>query len=301
MSVRSVGQPSLFAPERGVLHLRRRIVEQMALLFSGIFALLAVGFLIYFVFYVVRQGIQFITPNFFTKEPTFGGVANGGISTAIEGSLIMLAIASIIGIPLGMAVGVYLSEFGRGRVAQVVRFMVDMLTGIPTIIFGLLLWTILVAPSHAYSGLAGALALSIIMVPTVARATEEVLRLVPASLREASAALGGTESRTILQVVIPAARGGIVTGLLLALARVAGETAPLLMTALGTNFFISPDRLDVAHQPLDALPLRIFNYTLNPFPAQQQLAYSGATVLLFLVISTSLLVRLATGGFRSRR
>jgi phosphate transport system permease protein len=301
MSAKDTNQSSLFAPDRGIHHARRRVADRIALLLSGAFALLAVSFLLYFVFFVVRQGIRFITPSFFTNQPSFAGEANGGISTAIEGSLIMLTIASVIGIPLGMAVGVYLSEFSRGRVAEVIRFMVDMLTGIPTIIFGLLLWTILVAPTHTYSGLAGGLALSIIMVPTVARATEEVLRLVPSSLREASAALGGTESRTILRVVIPAAKGGIVTGLLLALARVAGETAPLLMTALGTNFFIPLTRLDIAHQPMDALPLRVFNFTLNPFPAQQQLAYSGATVLLFLVIVTSLLVRLATGGFRARR
>jgi phosphate transport system permease protein len=292
---------SIFAPERGVRQVRRRIADRIAVIVSGACAILAVGFLLYFVFYVFRQGIRYINFDFFTKEPTFGGQANGGISTAIEGSLVMLAIASIIGIPLGMAVGVYLSEFGRGRVADMVRFMVDMLTGIPTIIFGLLLWTILVAPTRTYSGLAGGLALSIIMIPTVARATEEVLRLVPGSLREASAALGGTESRTILRVVIPAASSGIVTGLLLAVARVAGETAPLLMTALGTNFFVPLANLNVAHQPLDALPLRVFNYTLNPFPAQQQLAYAGATVLLFLVIVTSFLVRLATGGFKTRR
>ncbi len=212
----------------------------------------------------------------------------------------MLAIASIVGIPLGMAVGIYLSEFGRGRTADVVRFTVDMLIGIPTIVFGLLLFALLVAPSHTYSGLAGGLALSIIMIPTVARATEEVLRLVPASMREASVALGGTESRTILRVVVPAARGGIVTGLLLALARVAGETAPLLLTTLGTNFFVSPDRLDVAKQPLDALPLRIFNFTLSPFPLQEQQAFGAATVLLILVIVTSFLVKLTTGGFKAR-
>lgn len=291
---------SLFAPERGVLHTRRRIVNRVAQIITTVFGLLAVGFLLYFVFYVARQGIQFLTPTFFTRPPAFGNSLNGGISTAIEGSLVMLAIASVVGIPLGMAVGVYLSEFGRGRTADLVRFMVDMLIGIPTIIFGLLIFTLLVAPTHTYSGLAGGLALSIIMIPTVARATEEVLRLVPASIREASVALGGTESRTILRVVVPAARGGIITGLLLALARVTGETAPLLLTALGTNFFVSPDRLDIAHQPLDALPLRIFNFTLSSFPLQQQQAFGAATVLLILVIVTSFLVKLTTGGFKAR-
>lgn len=300
MSTTANTTTSLFAPERGALQVRRRIANWVAVGLTGAFAVAAVGFLLYFVFFVVRQGIQFISPGFFTEEPPFGGSTKGGIVTAIEGSLVMLMIASVIGIPLGMAVGIYLSEFGRGHVANVVRFMVDMLTGIPTIIFGLLIWTLLVAPTHTYSGLAGGLALSVIMVPTVARATEEVLRLVPAGLREASAALGGTESRTILQVVVPAARSGIVTGLLLALARVAGETAPLLMTALGTNFFIPLDKLNVAHRPMDALPLRVFNFTLSPFPLQRQEAFAGATVLLFLVIVTSFLVRLATGGFKAR-
>jgi phosphate transport system permease protein len=212
----------------------------------------------------------------------------------------MLIIASLIGIPLGMAVGIYLAEFGRGRLASVVRFLVDMLTGLPTIVFGLFIWVLIVAPTRTFSGLAGGLALCIIMIPTVARATEEILRLVPGSLREASIALGGTESRTILSVVVPAARSGIITGILLALARVAGETAPLLMTGFGNNFFIPFDQLTVANTPLDAVPLRIFIFTLSPFPVQQHQAFGAAFILLMLVIITSLLVRLATGGFKER-
>jgi phosphate transport system permease protein len=300
MSAVASDQRSLFVPERGALQVRRRVVNLLALLVTGVFATAACVFLLYFVFYVARLGIRFISSDFFTKEPPVGGSTSGGIVTALEGSLVMLTIASLIGIPLGMAVGIYLSEFGRGRLAYVVRFLVDMLTGIPTIIFGLLIWVILVVPTHTYSGLAGGLALSIIMIPTVARATEEILRLVPGTLREASVALGGTESRTILRVVVPAARSGIVTGILLALARVAGETAPLLLTSLGTNFFVPLNRLDVAHQPLDALPLRTFIFTLSPFPLQEQQAYGSALVLLTLVIVTSFLVRLATGGFKAR-
>ncbi len=300
MSAITSQNKSLFAPERGVLQARRRITDLVAVLLTGAFAIAAIVFLLYFVFYVARLGLQYINIGFFTLEPPVGGATKGGIVTALEGSLVMLTIASLIGIPLGMAVGIYLSEFGRGREAGIVRFLVDLLTGIPTIIFGLLIWVILVVPTHTYSGLAGGMALSIIMIPTVARATEEILRLVPGSIREASVALGGTESRTILRVVVPAARSGIVTGILLALARVAGETAPLLLTSLGTNFFVPLDRLDIAHQPLDALPLRTFIFTLSPFPAQEQQAYGTALVLLTLVIVTSLLVRLATGGFKSR-
>jgi phosphate transport system permease protein len=291
---------SLFASKRDLFHARRSIAVYAAIVLTTIFASAAILFLGYFVFYIAREGIQYITPGFFTEEPPLSNSGSGGIVTALEGSLVMLVIASIIGIPLGMAVGIYLAEFGRGRIADVVRFLVDTLTGLPTIVFGLFIWILIVAPTRTFSGLAGGLALCIIMIPTVARATEEVLRLVPGSLREASIALGGTESRTILSVVVPAARSGIVTGMLLALARVAGETAPLLMTGLGNNFFIPFDQLNVANTPLDAVPLRIFIFTLSPFPVQQHQAFGAALILLVLVIFTSLLVRLATGGFKER-
>lgn len=291
----------LFLPDRGLFHARRRFAVMLAIVLTTLFAAAAIFFLVYFILYVASQGIQYINLDFFTKEPGFESNAAGtGIVTALEGTLIMLIIAAIIGIPLGIAIGIFLAEIGRGRFADFVRFMVDMLSGLPTIVFGLFIWVLIVAPTHTFSGLAGGLALSIIMVPTVARATEEVLRLVPGSLREASVALGGTESRTILRVVIPAARSGIITGMLLALARVAGETAPLLMTSLGNNFFIPVDQLNITNTPLDAVPLRIFIFTLSPFPVQQHQAFAAAFILLVLVIATSLLVRLATGGFKER-
>jgi len=290
----------LFRPERGSVQARRRVADVAAAVLTSVFAGAAILFLGYFIFYVAGQGIRYINLDFFTQEPPLSNSGGGGIVTALEGSLVMLAISSLIGIPLGMAIGIYLAEFGRGRVAGVVRFLVDMLTGLPTIVFGLFIWVLLVAPTHTFSALAGGLALSIIMIPTVARATEEILRLVPGSLREASVALGGTESRTILRVVVPAARNGIITGMLLALARVAGETAPLLMTGFGTNFFIPLDQINVANTPMDAVPLRIFNFTLSPFPAQQHQAFAAAFILLLLVVVTSLLVRLATGGFAPR-
>jgi phosphate transport system permease protein len=292
---------SLFQPERGPAQARRRVADIAAVVLTSVFAGGAILFLGYFVLFVAGQGIQYINLDFFTKEPLVESNGSGaGIVTALEGSLVMLSISSLIGVPLGMAIGVYLSEFGRGPVAGVVRFLVDMLTGLPTIIFGLFIWVFVVVPAGTFSGLAGGLALSIIMVPTVARATEEILRLVPGSLREASVALGGTESRTILRVVVPAARSGIITGILLALARVAGETAPLLMTGFGNNFFIPLDQLNVTNTPLDSVPLRIFIFTLSPFPAQEHQAFAAAFILLTLVIVTSLLVRLATGGFKQR-
>jgi phosphate ABC transporter permease protein PstC/phosphate ABC transporter permease subunit PstA len=297
VSARTTGEKTaVFHPLYGASSVRRRFMNAFAGLLTCAFAAAVIIFLLYFVFYIAQQGIRSINVDFFLKEPPLPGSTEGGIVTALEGSSVMLVIASAIGIPFGMATGIYLAEFGRRRIADIVRFLVDVLTGIPTIIFGLFIWVLLVVPTRTFSGLAGGLALSIIMIPTVARATEEIMRLVPGSIRDASIALGGTESRTILRVVLPAARSGIVTGMLLAVARVAGETAPLLMTALGTNFFIYPTRLNIFDQPLDALPLRTFNFTLSPFPVQQHQAFAGACILLTLVIITSFLVRVATNG-----
>lgn len=287
--------PDLFRPARGALHLRRQASNLIAIALTALFAGLAVAFLLYLVLYVARAGSQYINIAFFTQKPVAEGETGGGVAPAILGTAIMVSIAALIGIPLGMATGIYLAEFGRGRLADTVRFMVDMLTGIPTIIFGLFIWVLIVVPSHSFSGLAGGAALSIIMIPTVARATEEVLRLVPKELREASVALGATESRTILRVVVPAAKSGIMTGIMLAIARVAGETAPLLMTALGTNFFNTN-----IFRPMDALPLRVFVFTLSPYDTEINHAYAGAFVLMMLVILTSLAVRWVTGGFKPR-
>ncbi len=300
MSATVSNRTSLFQSERGQVQARRRVADVIAIVLTSVFAGAAIFFLGYFILFVASQGIRYINLDFFTQEPVAEGNTGGGISTALEGSLIMLTISSIIGIPLGMAVGVYLSEFGRGPVAGAVRFLVDMLTGLPTIVFGLLIWVLVVVPAHGPSGLAGGLALSIIMIPTVARATEEILRLVPGSIREASIALGGTESRTILRVVVPAARSGIITGILLALARVAGETAPLIMTAGGQNFFYPFDQVNIAHTPLDSIPWRIFVFAGTATTTAHHQAYAAAFVLLFLVVVTSLLVRLATGGFKQR-
>lgn len=284
-----------FQPDSRSLDARRRGANILAITLTALFAILAGAFLLYLIAYVASLGLKYINVNFFTQRPVAEGETGGGWATALQGTVVLVGLASLVGIPLGMATGVYLSEFGRGRLASVVRFLVDTLTGIPTIIFGLFAWVILVVPTHSFSALSGGVALSIIMIPTVARASEEVLRLVPRELREASVALGATESRTILRVVIPAARSGILTGIMLAIARVAGETAPLLMTAFGTTFFNTS-----ILRPIDAIPLRIFDFTLSPFPSEQNQAYAGALVLMVLVILTSLAVRWATGGFRPR-
>jgi phosphate transport system permease protein len=281
-----------FRPQSARLNMRRQAISVLSMVVTTACAGLAITFLLYLVVYVGRQGSQYLNLAFFTQAPHAAGETGGGVGPAIVGSLILVGLASLFGVPLGMFTGIFLAEFGRGRFAFVVRFLVDMLTGIPTIIFGLFAWILIVVPAHSFSGLAGGAALGIIMIPTVARATEEVLRLVPKELREASVALGATESRTILQIVVPAARNGIVTGIMLAVARVAGETAPLLMTAFGSPFF----NVDVA-QPIDALPLRIFVFTLSPYQQDINQAYAGAFVLIMMVILTSLAVRWATGGF----
>ena len=281
--------------DRSALTTRRRITNVVSIVLSALFAGAACLFLLYFVFYILRLGLQYINLNFFTQVPAPEGEPGGGVGPGIEGSLIMVGIAAVIGIPLGMAVGIYLSEYGRGRIATFVRFLVDTLTGIPTIIFGLFAWVLIDVPLQNLTGLAGGTALSIIMIPTVARATEEVLKLVPKELREASVALGATESRTILRVVVPSAVSGIVTGVMLAIARVAGETAPLLIAAGSSNFF--PRSLLA---PVASLPVAVFNDTNSSFQTENNEAYAGALVLLLLIILTSLLVRWATGGFKRR-
>lgn len=286
----------IFGPQNTARAFRRRAINALAVALTAVFALIGVAFLFYLIAYVFQQGSQFLTIPFFTQTPSALGDAGGGVQPAIVGSIVIVGLAALFGIPLGVFTGIFLSEFAHGAGASVVRFMVDTLTGIPTIIFGLFIWVIVVVPSHSFSGLSGGLALSIIMIPTVARTTEEVLRLVPHELREASIALGATESHTIWSVVLPSARNGIITGIVLALARIAGETAPLLLTAFGNSFAFRS-----IFGPVAALPLQIFDYTLSPYDTQIHQAYAGSLILIALVILASLAVRWATGGFRLRR
>jgi len=282
-----------FQAPRTAHNARRRASNIAIIVLSLLATAFAVAVLLYLLLYVLRAGLPYINLDLFTKIPTANGEPGGGLGPSIQGSLILVGLASLFGIPLGLFVGIYLSEFGRGAIATGVRFLVDVLTGVPTIIFGLFAWILIVVPQQTFSGLAGGVALGIIMIPIVARTSEEVLRLVPQELREASLALGATESRTILRVVIPAASSGIITGIVLAMARVAGETAPLLMTAFGNPFFSA----DIT-RPVDALPLRIFNFAESPYSAQINQAYAGSLVLIVLILITSFAIRWATGGFK---
>jgi phosphate transport system permease protein len=284
-----------FQPRMSAHEVRRQFSNGLVIGLSVLFVLFAVGVLVYLILYVTLQGLPNLNLNFFTKLPTPNGEPGGGMGESIQGTLIMVGVASIFGIVLGLFTGIYLSEFGRGPLANGVRFLVDLLIGVPTIIFGLFAWVLIVVPQQTFSGISGAIALAIIMIPIVARTSEDVLRLVPSELREASLALGATEARTILRVVIPAALRGIISGIVLSMARIAGETAPLLMTAFGTTFW----NVDLT-QPMDAMTLRIFNFTLSPYQAQINLAYTGSLVLIAIILIASFAVRWATGGFKRK-
>jgi phosphate transport system permease protein len=257
-------------------------------------ALAGVVILILILGYVVVRGLPALDLAFFTERPLPYGEVGGGVAPAILGSLYMLAIACLIGIPLGVGTAIYLAEFGRGTFANLVRFIVDLLAGLPSIVVGVFVWALVVKHFVGnYSGLAGAAALAIIMIPIITRTVEEILKLVPNSLREASLALGVPMWKTILRVVLPSARAGIITGVVLSMARAGGETAPLLLTALGNQFF----SLDLL-QPLAALPIQIYNYAVAPYADWHTKAWGSALVLITLIGALSLLTRWAT---RDRR
>lgn len=236
--------------------------------------------------YVVAQGATSINLAFFTNTPRPVGETGGGMANAIVGSLIIVGIALVLGLPVGIGSGIYLAEFGRGRVAMAVRFMADVLTGIPSITIGVFAYTLIVVPFHTFSAIAGGFALGIIMLPILTRTTEEMVRLVPNSVREGAIALGVPRWRVVLSIVLPTALAGIATGVILAVARVAGETAPLLFTAFGNQFWSSSLR-----EPIAALPLQIFSYAIAPYDDWQRQAWAGAMVLVGLVLILSVAAR----------
>jgi phosphate transport system permease protein len=218
------------------------------------------------------------------------GEAGGGMGNAIVGSGMILAIASMLGVPVGIGAGVYLSEYGGGRFAQIIRFAADVLNGVPSIVIGIVAYALVVLRQKHFSALAGGVALSIMMIPTITRATEEMLLLVPHSVREAALGLGIARWRTTLSITLPTARAGIITGIMLAFARVAGETAPLLFTAFGNQFWNRN-----INQPTAALPLQIFTYAISPFDEWHRQAWAGALVLITLIVSTVAIVRFVLG------
>jgi phosphate transport system permease protein len=242
------------------------------------------GFLLY-------QGASALNLDFFTHLPKPVGEAGGGMANAIVGSLILVGLAACLGLPLGILGGVYLAESRDRRLPWVARFLADVLNGVPSIVIGIFAYGLLVLPFRRFSALAGGFALAVIMLPIVVRTSEELVRLVPTSLREAALALGIPEWKVLLRVVLPTARAGIITGVMVSIARVAGETAPLLFTAFGNRFW--HQGLD---EPIAALPLQIFAYAISPYDDWHRQAWAGALVLIGMVFIVSLAARLATSG-----
>jgi phosphate transport system permease protein len=243
--------------------------------------------LLFILGYLVKQGASSLHLSLFTRAPKPPGEAGGGMGNAILGSLILIGVASASGLPVGIGAGLYLAERRSTRLARSVRFLADVLNGLPSIVMGIFAWELLVRPVHHFSALAGGMALGAMTIPMVTRTTEEMVRLVPVSLREAALARGYSRWRTSITIVLRTALGGIVTGALVAVARIAGETAPLLFTALGNNFWSTS-----LNAPIAALPLQIFEYATGPYDEWHTLAWAGAIVLVGLVLVISVLARI---------
>jgi phosphate transport system permease protein len=271
-----------------IAHDRRRWMIERVMFGAAILATLcSVGVLLLILGYLVYQGSSALSLDFFTHLPTPVGEAGGGMANALIGSGKLLLGAAAVGVPIGFIGGVYLAEFGTGRFASVLRYSADVLNGVPSIVVGIAVYSLVVVPMGHFSMLAGALALGIIMIPVTLRTTEEFLRLVPTSLRDASLALGAPHWVTVVRVVVPAGLRGVVAGILLALARVAGETAPLLFTAFGNRYWS-----DGWLQPTASLPVAIFTYAVSPYEDWHRQAWAAALVLLVLVLGSNVLARL---------
>jgi phosphate transport system permease protein len=254
--------------------------------FSVLFALVP---LILILFFVVSQGIQALNVEFFTHMPAPVGEPGGGMANSIVGSLIVAGLGSAFAIPIGLLSGVYMSEYAGTRLSSLVRFAADTLNGVPSIVIGVFVYAIAVMPFKQFSALAGGLALGVMMIPIIARTTEELLLLVPGTMREGALALGATRGRAVFSVVVPAALPGIITGVLLALARITGETAPLLFTALNNRFFTTS-----LTQPISTLTVQVFTYANSPYQDWHRQAWAGALVLVSLVLICSIAARTAT-------
>jgi len=274
---------------------RRRFVERVMFTLAGIATATSIGILLFLLGYTAVHGVTSLSLDFFTNLPAPVGEPGGGMANAIVGSAKILLVAALVGIPVGFVGGIYLAEYGRSGLAFWVRYAADVLNGVPSIVIGITVYALIVRPFGHFSTLAGGFALGLMMIPVALRSTEEFLRLLPSSLREASLALGAPTWVTIMRVVVPAGIRGIVTGLLLALARVAGETAPLLFTALNNRFWSPGWRA-----PTASLPVMIFTYAIAPYDDWHRQAWAGGLVLLTLVLGANILARLLMHGGRAR-
>ena len=277
--------------QRADNHIWRKAKSGLASTVAFLSALLVIAPLGLVFFHLLENGASSVNWDFFTKLPTPVGVAGGGMVNAIVGSLKLLALAAAIGIPIGVLGGVYLAEYGSARVNSLLRFVADVLNGVPSITWGVVVYGLVVVRFKGFSAYAGGLALGLIMIPLIIRTTEEVILLVPNGYREAALALGVSRWKTIVHVVMKTASKGIITGILLALARVGGETAPLLFTAFGNRFW----NHNLA-EPIAALPLQIFTYAISPYDDWHRQAWAGALVLVTGIFCVNVLVRILTRG-----
>lgn len=268
------------------ISLRRRVTDHLMTGLAVLTVIIVLAPLVAVFGDLVYKGASSLNWAFFTQTPKPVGVSGGGMANAIVGSLLILGIASIIGVPLGVGAGIYLAEYGRKRLGSTIRFTADVLNGVPSIVMGVVAWAIVVLYQRHFSAVAGGVALAIMMVPTISRTTEEMLLLVPRSLREAAYGLGVPRWRTTLSITLRSATSGVITGIMLAFARIAGETAPLLFTTLGNQYWnLQPN------QPTAALPLQIFVYANSPYDDWHRQAWAGSLVLIILIVGAVSAVR----------
>ncbi|MQA30824.1 MAG: phosphate ABC transporter permease PstA [Luteitalea sp.] len=267
----------------------RKLVSWLFVAFCAGSVLTALVPLALILFFVISQGVQALTFEFFTAMPKPVGEPGGGMANAIVGTMILAGLGSAFAIPIGVVSGIYMSEYAGTRFASAVRFAADTLNGVPSIVIGVFVYGIAVLPFKQFSAIAGGIALGVMMIPIIARTTEELLLLVPGTMREGALALGATRARAVFSVVVPAAAPGIVTGVVLALARIAGETAPLLFTSFNNRFFTTS-----LTQPISSLTVQVFTYAISPYEDWHRQAWAGALVLVSMVLLCSLLARFAT-------
>ncbi|HEX7797466.1 MAG TPA: phosphate ABC transporter permease PstA [Vicinamibacterales bacterium] len=267
----------------------RKSISWLFVTFCGLSVLFALVPLAFILFFVIARGVQALNLQFFINTPKPVGELGGGMAHAIVGTLILIGLGALFAIPVGILAGVYMSEYQGSRSASTIRFAADTLNGVPSIVIGIFVYGIAVLPFQQFSALAGGLALGIMMIPIIARTTEELLLLVPSTMREGALALGATRAHAVFTVVLPAAAPGIITGVVLALARIAGETAPLLFTSLGNQFFTTK-----LTQPIAALTVQVYAYAISPYEDWHRQAWAGALVLVMIVLMCSLIARLAT-------
>lgn len=272
------------------MNMRWRLLKSNFIIgLCGLAVVLALLPLAMILFYVISQGATALNWAFFTELPKPVGEVGGGMGNAIVGTLIIIGLAAVIAVPVGVITGVHLAEYGGTRFASSVRFAADVLNGVPSIVIGIFAYGLVVLPVHQFSALAGGFALSIMMVPIIARTTEELLRLVPNGLKEGALALGATRMRAMATVILPAAFPGILTGILVALARIAGETAPLLFTAFNNRFWSAK-----LNQPIGSLTVQVFTYAISPYEDWHRQAWAGAFVLVMMILILSMVARFVT-------